>query len=136
LPARSCTATACPPRRSLASGSTGRAASLSATPTAGVSTATVPTTMRSGRCSSSHRRGRPTAPTATATADTTRSTSMTRPPPPRATSARPAEICVRLPVSSGRCGPTTRQRVMCPRCSLSRPHTPRVPASWFRYRQP
>ena len=99
-------------------------------------TATVPTTTRSGRCSSSHRRGRPTAPTATATADTTRSTSMTRPPPPRATSARPAEICVQLSVSSGRSGPTTRQRVMCPRCSLSRPHTPRVQASWFRYRQP
>ena len=136
LPARSCTATACPPRRSLASGSMGPAASLSVTPTAGVSTATAPTTTRSGRCSSSRRRGRPTAPTATATADTTRSTSTTRPPPPRATSARPAEICAQLPVSNGRSGRTTRRRVMCPRCSLSRPHTPRVPASWFRCRQP
>ena len=45
------------------------------------------------------------------------------------------ETCAPAPVSSGRCGPTTRLRHMCPRCSLSRPHMPRVPASWFRYRR-
>jgi hypothetical protein len=136
LPARSCTATAYPLRRSSASGSTAPAAWSCETPTVGASTATPPMTVRSVPCSSSRRRGRPTGRTAMATAALIRSIFTTRPPPPRATSAGPAETCGRPPASNGRCGRTTPRRATWLKCSHSRRLMPPARASWFRCRRP